>query len=389
MFNQPGDRGAPRAGVRDRARRLRRARRHAARPSATLWWGAGYAVAQDRLFELELFRRATTGRLAEILGKGYLDDDLVARRDYYTPAELDAHARRSCPPTLQRALPGLPRRRQRVDRPRAREPGRRCPASSSRSAIAARGLDACATRCAVGVYLARTVPTRRRRRAGEPRARCAARGGGRFDKLAAAAHARASVTTIPPSRGRVPVAAGPHAQATRRAALRALAALRRRALPLPAEGRRGRGRGAASRGRSADRVGLGRPGRLVHVRGRAAADGHAFLFNGPQLGFAAPERFVELELHAPGHRPARRDRAGRAGRSASATTSHVAWGFTSGAVRRRRPLRRAARAGRPGAVRLQGQGPRRWTAATSASPTARPPSDLLERQPSVAASRAR
>ena len=23
-----------------------------------MWWGAGYAVAQDRLFQLELFRRA-------------------------------------------------------------------------------------------------------------------------------------------------------------------------------------------------------------------------------------------------------------------------------------------------------------------------------------------
>ena len=27
-----------------------------------VWWGAGYAVAQDRLAELELFRRPTTGR---------------------------------------------------------------------------------------------------------------------------------------------------------------------------------------------------------------------------------------------------------------------------------------------------------------------------------------
>ena len=54
------------------------------------WWGAGYAVAQDRLFQLELFRRATSGRLAEILGDSYLDDDLIARRDYYTDAELDA-----------------------------------------------------------------------------------------------------------------------------------------------------------------------------------------------------------------------------------------------------------------------------------------------------------
>ena len=54
------------------------------------WWGVGYSVAQDRLFQLELFKRATSGRLAEILGSGYLDDDLIARRDYYTDAEIDA-----------------------------------------------------------------------------------------------------------------------------------------------------------------------------------------------------------------------------------------------------------------------------------------------------------
>jgi hypothetical protein len=30
------------------------------------------------------------------------------------------------------------------------------------------------------------------------------------------------------------------------------------------------------------------------------ADGHTFLFNGPQLGYSIPELFVELELHGPG-----------------------------------------------------------------------------------------
>src|SRR5690349_3187207 len=52
------------------------------------WFGVGYAVAQDRLVELELFRRSTQGRLAEILGKSRLESDIVARRDYYTKQEL-------------------------------------------------------------------------------------------------------------------------------------------------------------------------------------------------------------------------------------------------------------------------------------------------------------
>src|SRR5436190_10243065 len=55
-----------------------------------LWWGAGYAVAQDRLGEMELFRRRGAGTLAEVLGKDSLKDDFIARRDYYTDAELKA-----------------------------------------------------------------------------------------------------------------------------------------------------------------------------------------------------------------------------------------------------------------------------------------------------------
>ena len=58
-----------------------------------LWVGVGYAMAQDRIVQPELFRRATQGRVAEILGEGRLADDVVARRDYYTLRELRRHAR--------------------------------------------------------------------------------------------------------------------------------------------------------------------------------------------------------------------------------------------------------------------------------------------------------
>src|SRR5215470_11755993 len=47
----------------------------------------GYAQAEDRLFEMDILRRAATGRLAELLGPGYLLMDEVARRDGYTPVE--------------------------------------------------------------------------------------------------------------------------------------------------------------------------------------------------------------------------------------------------------------------------------------------------------------
>src|SRR5215216_5394785 len=54
----------------------------------------GYAVAEDRLWQLELNRRAARGRLAEIFGAGagnsILNADRAARTTGYTGAELDA-----------------------------------------------------------------------------------------------------------------------------------------------------------------------------------------------------------------------------------------------------------------------------------------------------------
>ena len=59
-----------------------------------LWTGVGYAIAQDRFVQLELFRRGTRGRLAEVLGEDRLDDDVAARRDFYTARELRRMLRR-------------------------------------------------------------------------------------------------------------------------------------------------------------------------------------------------------------------------------------------------------------------------------------------------------
>ena len=66
-FDQPGTTESPRPGVTI-------IRDEFGVPSITgeteddSWFGVGYAVAQDRLFQLELFRRATSGRLSEIVG---------------------------------------------------------------------------------------------------------------------------------------------------------------------------------------------------------------------------------------------------------------------------------------------------------------------------------
>ncbi len=52
-----------------------------------LFYAYGYAVAQDRLWQLDLFRRGARGTLAEIMGGGALNSDRYARRHGYTEAE--------------------------------------------------------------------------------------------------------------------------------------------------------------------------------------------------------------------------------------------------------------------------------------------------------------
>jgi penicillin amidase len=66
-----------------------------ARSNRALFEAYGYTVAEDRLWQLELDRRAARGTLAEILGPSLGDADEVARRDGYTDAELDAQIQRS------------------------------------------------------------------------------------------------------------------------------------------------------------------------------------------------------------------------------------------------------------------------------------------------------
>jgi acyl-homoserine lactone acylase PvdQ len=60
-----------------------------AETSRGLYEAYGYVVAEDRLWQLELNRRAGRGRLAEILGAGSVMADRTVRTLGYTDAELD------------------------------------------------------------------------------------------------------------------------------------------------------------------------------------------------------------------------------------------------------------------------------------------------------------
>jgi len=50
-----------------------------AKNTSDAYYALGYAMAQDRMFEMDLFRRATAGRLAEIFGDLMLEDDINMR----------------------------------------------------------------------------------------------------------------------------------------------------------------------------------------------------------------------------------------------------------------------------------------------------------------------
>jgi acyl-homoserine lactone acylase PvdQ len=63
---------------------------------------------------------------------------------------------------------------------------------------------------------------------------------------------------------------------------------------------------------------------------RRPSDHHAFLFNGPELGFTAPEKLVEIELHAPGVQ-LRGMTAPGVPVIGSGWNGSVAWGVTTGA----------------------------------------------------------
>ena len=58
----------------------------------------GYVSAEDRMFQMDVFRRAARGDLAEVLGRGeddaYLEMDIQTRREGYTLAEIRRMFRR-------------------------------------------------------------------------------------------------------------------------------------------------------------------------------------------------------------------------------------------------------------------------------------------------------
>ena len=271
-----------------------------------LWKGVGYAMAQDRLVQLELFRRATQGRLAEVLGKSRLESDVVARRDYYTPREL------------RRMVGKLPAElRARFD---AYAEGvnawlARIKADPSLQPLelAALQLEPAPWRpvdsASIGVQLARTIPSDDGREL-ENWAALRKLGAKRFAKLLPLRR-RGQITSVPASEGRFPSNPGRTRKDERIAYKRSRRFLRGVKPPANAPA-------------SAALVHGGSDAWAIRGSG-----GRAWLFHGPQLGFEIPEQLAELEVHRPGL-DARGVTPPGLPLVGIGRNDHIAWGLTSG-----------------------------------------------------------
>lgn len=49
----------------------------------------GYAQASERLFEMDVIRRIAQGRMSELLGDSFYESDVMFRREFYDPADVD------------------------------------------------------------------------------------------------------------------------------------------------------------------------------------------------------------------------------------------------------------------------------------------------------------
>jgi len=76
-----------------------------ARSDADAFYGAGYQMAADRMYQLEMLRRRARGRVAEVLGDSRVSEDMLARTfDLVRYGRADAAATREADPERARLL---------------------------------------------------------------------------------------------------------------------------------------------------------------------------------------------------------------------------------------------------------------------------------------------
>jgi len=290
---------------------------------AGMWFGAGWAQAQDRMVQLELTRRAVEGTLSAIFGPSELGQDETARTFFYTPAELTAQYN-SLPAVTRTAIAQF-------------TAGINAYETSAYASAASEAQQVPYEFFALGNLLGLTGPYQPAPwqpedtvAIGNYLAREFGGGGGSelqnlqflqyleneltkdrakspFSKAAAIFNDarwiddRTAPTTVPGRALHAPAGASP---------ARADAGLLHAAASLPAIGRAALARAAAKL--SADRATILKTGislrvlshggsNAVAVAPRRSADHHALLWGAPQEGFGTPSVDGEEYLHAPGY----------------------------------------------------------------------------------------
>jgi penicillin amidase len=288
--------------------------------SDNAWWGAGYATAEDRLWELEVFRRGATGHLADILGKSYLDADIEARRDYYTPAELDRMAAK-LPASLRARyvayLAGINARVARVQGDPTLEPGEYRATGDKVTPFTLKDL------YAIGVNLARTTPNGDGNDLGDAQA-LDELGPARFNKILPL-RIPGQISTIPASRGLFPSVPGRTPVQERAALKRSTQFVRRLPLPQGAQPAGSPGDPGAVADKASAPIKVGGSSTIA-VSDRKHQ--RAFLFGGPELGFQAPSQLYQIEVRSPGL-DVRGVTIPGAPIVGIGHNAHVAWGLTS------------------------------------------------------------
>jgi penicillin amidase len=305
--------------------------------TSELWWGAGYATAQDRLFELEVFRRATTGHLAEVLGKSYLPMDIEVRRDFYTPAELAT--------TFKRLTPAMKARYEAYDtgvnawvnyvNSHPTQIPAEYPALGIKpSHFSVEDLEA------IGIYLARTTPNTDGTDLLDMRA-IQQSGPTKFNRILPL-RIKNQISTVPRSAGLFPSDPGRTPAQERTALTRSYNYVRHLPDPGPTNlgtqnvsGRMPSLPKSAFTSAADDGANLVSPlspirrGGSYMVAISQPKSHQSYFFNGPELGFSAPEELYEMELHGPGL-AVRGVTAPGAPVIAIGHNAHVAFGLTSG-----------------------------------------------------------
>jgi acyl-homoserine lactone acylase PvdQ len=276
---------------------------------ADAWKGVGYAMAQDRLVQLELFRRATEGRLAEVLGADRLQDDIVARRDYYTPRELQRMLRR-LPAQLRARFDAYAAGVNAWIAKVAADPSKRPLELAALNLTPApwKPVDS----AAIGVQLARTIPSGEGREL-ENWKTLRALGARRFKQMLPLRRSD-QVATVPASAGRFPSDPGRTRKDERIGFKRSLRFLKTIKAPKAAAAQAAR----LIRGGSD----------AWAIRG---GGNRSYLFHGPQLGFEIPEQLAEFEVHRPGL-DARGVTPPGLPIVGIGRNDHIAWGDTSGST---------------------------------------------------------